>query len=296
MEIGNNAEFRGYLAAQTQLKELSRRTYTSHYTKVRNGIGQDIIEAEEDDIIDYLNSVQEDGASINSYLNYLSLAISVRRHHKVRTGQLDRMRNTMIARKEANKQANNRSIIEAGLPTISEIESHLDLAWNEGRWRDFIILYLIIKYHTRNKDIDVAIVRDIKLAKNDNINFLVAKNTHINFIRNNYKTKDKYGRKSFSIKNRRFMAAVFNYLEEVDDAGDKYIWLLADKDNNHIKSDSIQKYISRVTINGIGQQQYNKVYVTHAAKSCNVQLLKSISERRGTSVEMLLSAYDLGAK
>ena len=47
MEIGNNAEFRGYLAAQTQLKELSRRTYTSHYTKVRNGIGQDIIEAEE---------------------------------------------------------------------------------------------------------------------------------------------------------------------------------------------------------------------------------------------------------
>jgi len=175
METGNNAEFRGYLAAQTQLKELSRRTYTSHYTKVRNGIGQDIIEAEEDDIIDYLNSVQEDGASINSYLNYLSLAISVRRHHKVRTGQLDRMRNTMIARKEANKRANNRSIIEAGLPTISEIEAHLDLAWNEGRWRDFVILYLIIKYHTRNKDIDVAIVRDIKLAKNDNINFLVAK-------------------------------------------------------------------------------------------------------------------------
>jgi len=296
MEPAGNAEFKSYLSAQTQLKELSRRTYTSHYTKVRNGIGEDLIEAEEDDIIDYLNSVKEDGASINSYLNYLSLAISVRRHHKVRTGQLDRMRNTMLARKEANKSANNRSIIEAGLPTISEIEAHLELAWNESRFRDFIILYLIIKYHTRNRDIDVAIVRDIKLAKNDNINFLVAKNTHINFIRNNYKTKDKYGRKSFSIKNRRFMSAVFNYLEEVEDSGDKYIWLLADKNNNHIKPDSIQKYISRVTINGVGQTTYNKVWVTFAAKSCNVQLLKSISERRGTSVEMLLSAYDLGAK
>ena len=85
-------------------------------------------------------------------------------------------------------------------------------------------------------------------------------------------------------------------MEEVEDSGDKYIWLLSDKNNNHIKPDSIQKYISRVTINGIGQQQYNKVYVTFAAKSCNVQLLKSISERRGTSVEMLLSAYDLNAK
>ena len=92
------------------------------------------------------------------------------------------------------------------------------------------------------------------------------------------------------------MAAVFNYLEEVEEAKEKYIWLLADKDNNHIKPDSIQKYISRVTINGIGQTQYNKVFVTHAAKSCDVQMLKSISERRGTSVQMLLSAYDLNCQ
>ena len=49
MEPAGNAEFKSYLSAQTQLKELSRRTYTSHYTKVRNGVGQDLIEAEEDD-------------------------------------------------------------------------------------------------------------------------------------------------------------------------------------------------------------------------------------------------------
>ena len=105
--------------------------------------------------------------------------------------------------------------------------------------------------------------------------------------------QDKYGRKSFSINNRRFMGAVNNYIAEVEDAGEKYIWLLSDKNNVHIKPDSIQKFISRVTLNGVGQVVYNKVYVTYACKSCDVALLKSISERRGTSVSMLLSAYDL---
>tara|TARA_R100000935_G_C2829881_1_gene164424 strand:- start:735 stop:1625 length:891 start_codon:yes stop_codon:yes gene_type:complete len=286
-------EFNSYLSSIKTLKELSKRTYTNHYKKVRKGVGEDLAETDQENIIDYLNGLSDDGCSINSYLNYLSMSINVRRHHKADTSELDRMRNTLIERKENNKQANNRAIIESGLPTIGEIESHLDLAWNEGRWRDYVILYLLIKFHTRNKDIDVAIVTDIKLAKNDNINFLVAKPTHINFIRNNYKTKEKYGRKSFSIKNRRFMGAVANYLAEVEDSGDKYIWLLADKNNNHIKNDSIQKFISRVTINGVGQTIYNKVYVTYSVKSCDVALLKSISERRGTSVAMLLSAYDL---
>ena len=288
-----NDEFTSYLSSIKTLKELTKRTYTNHYKKVRKGVGEDLAQTEQENIIDYLNGLSDDGASINSYLNYISMAINVRRFHKADTSELDRMRNTLIERKENNKQANNRAIIEAGLPTRGEIESHLDLAWNEGRWRDYIILYLLIKFHTRNKDIDVAIVRDIKLAKNDNINFLVAKPTHINFIRNQFKTKDKYGRMSFSIKNRRFMGAVNNYLAEVEDAGDKYIWLLADKNNNHIKPDSIQKFISRVTLNGVGQVVYNKVYVTHAVKSCDVALLKSISQRRGTSVAMLMSAYDL---
>jgi len=288
-----NDEFTTYLSSIKTLKELTKRTYTNHYKKVRAGVGEDLKETEQENIIDYLNGLSDDGASINSYLNYVSMAINVRRFHKADTTELDRMRNTLIERKENNKQINNRAIIEAGLPTRGEIESHLDLAWNEGRFRDYILLYLLIKFHTRNKDIDVAIVKDIKLAKNDNINFLVAKPTHVNFIRNNYKTKDKYGRKSFSIKNRRFMGAVNNYLTEVEDAGEKYVWLLSDKNNIHIKPDSIQKFISRVTLNGVGQVVYNKVYVTYACKSCDVALLKSISERRGTSVAMLLSAYDL---
>ena len=202
----------------------------------------------------------------------------------------------MIAVKEHNRAANNRSIIEAGIPTCGEIEAHLDLAFNEGRWRDYIILYLIIKYHTRNIDIDVAIVRDIKLAKNDKVNFLVAKASHINFIRNNYKTKERYGRKSFSIKNKKFMASVNYLLEEIGDSGDKYYWLLADKNNQHIRPDSVQKYISRTTLNGVGTNIYNKSYVTYAVKSCDVALLKSISERRGTAVNTLLQAYDLHAK
>jgi len=286
-------EFTSYLSEQSHLKELSKRTYTSHYVKVRTGLNQDLIEVEEDTIIDYLNDLTNEGASVNSCLNYLSIAISVRRHHKVKTQVLNKERDRMITKKENNKLANNRAIIEAGAPTIGEIESHLDLAWNEGRWRDFIILYLLIKYHTRNRDLDVAIVSDIKLAKNDNINFLVNKPTHVNFIRNQYKTRDKFGRKSFSIKNRRFMGAVTNFLEEVGDSGEKYIWLLSAKDNEHIKQDSVQKFVARTTLRGIGQTMYNRVYVTHAVKSCDVKLLKSISDRRGTSVETLLAMYDL---
>jgi len=186
--------------------------------------------------------------------------------------------------------------LEAGLPTKKELLKHLDDKYKDEQWRDYIILYLIINFSTRNKDLDVAFVDNITLSKNETLNTLVTKKTHVNYIRNNYKTSDSYGRKAYSIKNRKFREAVSNYLEQIGDTNDKYIYLLTDSKGNHVQEDSIQKIISRTTLNNLSTTLYNKILTTFAVKNGDMDELKTISERRGTTIPVLLQSYDLHLK
>ena len=292
----DNQEFNDYIKEQKHLKPLSVRTYTNEYKKIRGGLKQDIIDTDEDELLDFISDMIDDGKSVHSALNYLASIINIRRYHKLSTIDLDKRREVMIIQKQNQKKQKNKELLEAGLPTKKELLKHLDDKYKNEQWRDYIILYLIINFHTRNKDLDVAFVDNITLSKNETLNTLVVKKTHVNYIRNNYKTSDSYGRKAYSIKNRKFREAVNNYLEQIGDTNDKYIYLLTDSKGNHVQEDSIQKIISRTTLNNLSTTLYNKVLTTAAVKNGDMDELKTISERRGTTIPVLLQSYDLHLK
>ena len=289
-------EFNDYINEQKHLKPLSVRTYKNQYDKIRGDLKQDIVDTDEDDLLDYISDLIDDGKSVHSALNYLAMIINIKRFYKLSTIDLDKRREVMIIQKENQKKQKNKELIDAGLPSKKEILKHLDDKYKNEQWRDYIILYLIINFHTRNKDLDVAFVDNITLSKNETVNTLVVKKTHVNYIRNNYKTSDSYGRKAYSIKNRKFREAVSNYLEQIGDTNDKYIYLLTDSKGNHVQEDSVQKIISRTTLNNLSTTLYNKILTTDALKNGDMDELKTISERRGTTIPVLLQSYDLHLK
>jgi hypothetical protein len=292
----DNKEFTDYINEQKHLKPLSIRTYKNQYDKIRGDLKQDIVDTDEEDLLDYISDMIDDGKSVHSALNYLAMIINIKRFYKLSTIDLDKRREVMIIQKEKAKKEKNKDLIDAGLPSKKEILKHLDSKYKEENWRDFIILYLIINFHTRNKDLDVAFVDNITLSKNETVNTLVVKKTHVNYIRNNYKTSDSYGRKAYSIKNRKFREAVSNYLEQIGDTNDKYIYLLTDSKGNHVQEDSVQKIIARTTLNNLSTTLYNKILTTAAVKNGDMDELKIISERRGTTIPVLLQSYDLHVK
>ena len=57
----DNQEFNDYIKQQTHLKPLSIRTYTNQYDKIRGDLKQDIVDTDEDDLIDYISDLIDDG-------------------------------------------------------------------------------------------------------------------------------------------------------------------------------------------------------------------------------------------
>ncbi len=72
-------------------------------------------------------------------------------------------------------------------------------------------MYLLLNYNTRNKDLVVRVTND-QADLNPNENFLFIRDKDVIYIRNDYKTKNRYGSKRDVIKSKK----LFNAVKEVD--------------------------------------------------------------------------------
>ncbi len=296
-------EFDEYINEQTHLKPLSIRTYKNQYYTLRKYLDE-FRSLEEKFLLDFIVDLERDGdpidnimISANTLINYITIIIQVRHYHSPDVNnnkELIKLRDKYKGLKLRQKNLKNQTKLE-GLPSKEELIHHMNMAYQDGKWRDYIILFLIIYYHTRNQDLDVALVSSIKQARNDNYNYLVIKPSHINFIRFKYKTRDKYGRKTFSIKNQRFRECVDNFIDEMGGwfKDNDMLWLISVGSNKKLSPDSIGKWIRGRTIDKISTNDYNKIIMSDAIDRKDMKLIDEISDRRGTSVPNLLSEYDL---
>ena len=296
-------EFDEYINEQTHLKPLSIRTYKNQYYTLRKYLDE-FRSLEEKFLLDFIVDLERDGdpidnimISANTLINYITIIIQVRHYHSPDVNnnkELIKLRDKYKGLKLRQKNLKNQTKLE-GLPSKEELIHHMNMAYQDGKWRDYIILFLIIYYHTRNQDLDVALVSSIKQARNDNYNYLVIKPSHINFIRFKYKTRDKYGRKTFSIKNQRFRECVDNFIDEMGGwfKDNDMLWLISVGSNKKLSPDSIGKWIRGRTRDKISTNDYNKIIMSDAIDRKDMKLIDEISDRRGSSVPNLLSEYDL---
>ena len=276
-------EFDEYINEQTHLKPLSIRTYKNQYYTLRKYLDE-FRSLEEKFLLDFIVDLERDGdpidnimISANTLINYITIIIQVRHYHSPDVNnnkELIKLRDKYKGLKLRQKNLKNQTKLE-GLPSKEELIHHMNMAYQDGKWRDYIILFLIIYYHTRNQDLDVALVSSIKQARNDNYNYLVIKPSHINFIRFKYKTRDKYGRKTFSIKNQRFRECVDNFIDEMGGwfKDNDMLWLISVGSNKKLSPDSIGKWIRGRTIDKISTNDYNKIIMSDAIDRKDMKII-----------------------
>ena len=180
------------------------------------------------------------------------------------------------ANREIQKQAEIRQKDMADdpfLPTLREMKTHMNSLFDKGEYRGFCVMYLFITYTIRNKDMIATVVKSKKQA-NETDNFFIVGRKQVTWIRNKYKTADKYGSKTHVIKNEKFLTAI----KTLD-------YLLRENDN-------IDRVIKKITneFGGINEGTIAKVVLRH---NNTMNGLRRISRNRGTDMTTLVENYNI---
>ena len=288
------SEFNEYINANGKLSHRTKANYQHSYFKMADGLDKSLAKSNQKDIIEYVHSMTENP---NSRVQHINVAIQVRRHYNASVDKLVNTRMRLKLKIDEHKDAVNVRKKEE-LPSMAELTRHLHTLYTEEKWRDVIIIYLLMTYNTRNKDLDLGIVGSKKHATNPDINYLIHRKNDSVFVRNNYKTRSVYGVKQHAFRTVKINRAIRNFVDEKGGFPEdgSPIWLLSTGHNKRIEDSSIQKFIRARTYEGISEGDYNKVAVTQINKLADFSRLKRLSANRGTSMSTLISEYHLDFK
>ena len=248
------------------LQGLSEKTIAEHSRGLSkfSKIGGDL-KWSENEIIDFIKENYNEG----SERKIISSTISKYRHYKGKPNDLirDFLRQANAEASLLQRQKNDK--LKETLPSV-DFNKLLNGYYRDKQYKNFVILYLLMNYNTRNKDLVVKVVND-ESDINPNENFLFIRDKDVIYIRNDYKTKNRYGSKRDVIKSRKF----FNAVKEVDS--------LLENNNN------LDRQVKKVT-NGINQSTMFKMLV---ASNNNLKGIQKASKNRGTNMETIAKSYDI---
>jgi len=159
------------------------------------------------------------------------------------------------------------------LPTLSEMKAHMNSLFESGDYRGFCVMYLFLTYTVRNTDLIGKVVKS-KKDTNDSDNFFIVGRKQVSFIRNKYKTAEKYGTKIHIIQNKKFVSAI-----------SKLDYLLKPTDN-------IDRIIKKITadIGGITESVIAKIVLR---ENNSMKGISRVSRNRGTDITTLFNSYNI---
>ena len=271
------------------LSEKTITNYANYYKRLRALLPHDVKDMSEDDIIEAIkNAVNTtDKKKMNEPLpattkqSLLNVAIVIRQVYKKDIGDLIQYR---TASKDDVLEANvarNKELKET-LPTVKQLIEYTDKLYEEGKYAKYILNYLMLAFAVRNMDLNVIITKKANDVNNKD-NWLVLRNNSVRYLRYVFKTADTYDCRENEIKSDKFIKAVKELL------GDKeQTYLLTTADGERIKEVNLAKYISRATMNELGQSAYFKILLNK-----NKQDIEKLSSNRGTSLNNVVEYYDI---
>ena len=273
-EIENYPEFDVFMASIDGKSKATIKSYTTQYRKLKKALDKDISESSQKAIIDVAQ--QEEKA--NSKQALINIGILVRRLYKLNVETLEKERestkNEIIGQvKEKNAE------IKDDLPSLDELEEYTEYLYENKKWFEYIINYLLINYQTRNKDLDFTIVGLKRDTKDKDKNFMWLERGKVTFIRNNYKTSNTYGTKTDVISDEKFLTAMKRMKSKIGT-------------NSFIPNpDDPSYYVKKSTYKQIGESNYFKILVD--SNRGDLQKLKSMGESRGTALDTIATNYDI---
>jgi len=268
------------------------KSYKQQYNKLKKIVDKemeqsiDIQNISEKNILEFVTGE----ANLNSQQALLNIAIMIRKMKKSPTSKLEKQREENKEKLKGFVKEKNEKLKSDGLPSYQDLLDYLSFLYDSKRWTDFIINYLLIYYHTRNSDVNFELVpfkRDIKANPDMNYLWFSKRAKKATLYRRNYKTAGKYGMKTDTITDPKFL----NAIKEIFECRKKGV----EGCDVFIKNESnVGYYVMKSTLDNLGENLYNKIIVNHFRN--NLDKLKEISESRGTSLNTLYENYDIDKK
>ena len=249
-----------------RLQGLSEKTIGEHNRnlfKFKNLGGN--LKADEDEIIQFIKENYREG----SPQKMISTTLSKFRHYRGKP--VDAIRGFLRKANADSRllQQQKNLILKETLPTV-DFKQMLNGYYRDKNYKSFVILYLLTNYNTRNQDLVLRVVKN-ESDLNEKENFLLIREKDVVYIRNDYKTKDKYGTKRYIIKAKKF----FNSVQDLDS-------LLIDDGN-------LDRQVKKVT-GGINQSSMFKIMI---ATNNNLKSIVKASKNRGTNMNTIGTNYDI---
>ena len=159
------------------------------------------------------------------------------------------------------------------LPSLKNLKGELNTLYEKEDYRSFVILFLMLNYQVRNKDLIASVVNS-KRETNSNDNFIIVGKSQATYVRNDYKTAFKYGTKTNIIKNAKFMNAI-----------NQIGYVLKSSDN-------VDRVIKKATagLGGITEGTIAKIVLS---QNNTMNGLKKVSKNRGTDPVTLIESYNI---
>jgi len=236
----------------------------------------DFKQIEDAEIIDGL---KEHILSGNTQKALLNLIIMIREKlYLYEVKDLRNYRDTIQNLITTQKKINNEE--EIALPSFEELHTHLEQLFNRKQFKDYIVMYLLLNYYTRNQDLDLLFVEKKGEMTDPDANYIWynQKKKTAFYYRNNYKTVTTYGKQEHEITDEKFIKAIKTLF------GEKLL-----------KSDNISYYVARAS-GGLGEGRIVKCVLDYYRKLGDLQAIQKISHLRGTSLDTLVSEYDISLK
>jgi len=227
-------------------------------------LGGDIKWSEEK-TIDFIKEHYNEG----SERKIISSTISKYRHYKGKPNDIVRDFLRQANAEASLLQQKKNLILKETLPSV-DFKQMLNGYYRDKNYKSFVILYLLMTYNTRNKDLVLRVVND-ESDLNEKENFIFIREKDVVYIRNDYKTKNRYGGKQDVIKIKKFLKAI----KEVDK--------LLENDNN------LDRQVKKIT-GGINQSTMFKMLV---AQNNNLKSIAKASKNRGTNMNTIAKSYDI---
>jgi hypothetical protein len=260
---------------EKQISESSKKVYLSLLKRMTKANFK--IPTKANEKLTYVKQHVSSFDNPNTRLDMLNLIIVIRNELELSIEKLKEYRKELKQQQKAHQVT---KMVDAGdkLMTYDDFVKALQEAYNKQEWKKYIVNYLIMTYGVRNKDLNLEIVKTKKEMKEGN-NYLLLKKDKVIFIRDDYKTKSTYGKKTHEIHDKLFYEAV------------KKTGL-----GKLIAEQQISNGLRKLYINKMGEAKIFKMMIDKYYDDADSASIKRLAADRGTSLSVVQGFYNVNAE
>ena len=268
--------------SKNEMKPNTKKTLQTSYNRIVNSglLEQSITETDNLKLIEIIKQITDKAESRNTLM---TLVVKLKKQGDKSILELDHFRtqNNTNRLKEVQDRKNDTKLDNVDLKTLLANEENL---YTSKIYMKYIVNYLMNHYGVRNQDVNLLIIKDKKNIM-PNENYLLVYKTKIDYIRDNYKTRDVYGKKIITIKDKKFINAV-NELGRAE--GEP---LLKTQKGERLSSESQNRVIQDLTYNQLGEARVFRLLIDEY--KYNEKKLEELSQSRGTSRAGIMEFYTI---